>query len=245
MQVLKILLLEDEDYTRRFVEMLVTKSFTGIDFEIFGTAKCEEAITVAKEHCPHIALLDIELGEDESLSGLEVARLIKNVSPKTKFVFITGYSKYALDSFSVHPYDYILKPINTERVINTLDALGNMITSEEGELISPDKIIVRNKNETLFIPLDKITFIETQHRGTIIHCEDGVYPNPQTLTNLERQLDERFVKTHKSFIINKNKIRKIRQVADRSYEIEFVGTDKTALMSRYKFEELKEHLIPS
>ena len=241
--MLKILLLEDENYTRKFIKKLVMESF--IDFEIFDTANGSEAIAIAKGHYPHIALLDIELGEDESLNGLEVARLIKNISPKTKFVFITGYSNYALDSFSVHPYDYILKPINIEKVINTLNALGNMINSRKNSSVSPEKIIVRNKNETIFIPLNEITFIETQYRGTVIHCENEVYPNFQTLADIEKQLDKCFIKTHKSFIVNKNKIRKIKQVADRSYEIEFIGTDKTALMSRYKFEKLKKYLIPS
>ncbi len=243
MQVLKILLLEDEDYTRKFIKKLVTESL--IDFEIFDTAKGEEAIAIAREHCPHIALLDIELGENENLNGLEVAKFIKNISPKTEFVFITGYSKYALDSFSVHPYDYILKPIDIEKVINTLNALRNMIGLEKDSSISSGKVIVQNKNETIFIPLEEIIFIETQHRGTIIHCGDGIYPNSQILANIEKQLDKHFIKTHKSFIVNKNKIRKIKQIADRSYEIEFIKTDKTALMSRYRFQELKEHLIPS
>ena len=241
--MLRILLLEDENYTRKFIKKLITES--SIDFEIFDTAKGEEAVAIAKEHRPHIALLDIELGENEGLNGLEVAKLIRNISPETKFVFITGYSKYALDSFSVHPYDYILKPIDIEKVINTLNTLGKMIISEGGNLTSSDKIIIRNKNETLFIPLEEIIFIETQYRGTIIHCENEIYSSSQILANMEKQLNEHFIKTHKSFIVNKNKIRRIKQIADRSYEIELVGTDKTALMSRYKFEELKDHLIPS
>lgn len=241
--MLRILLLEDENYTRKFIKKLITES--SIDFEIFDIAKGEEAVAIAKEHRPHIALLDIELGENEGLNGLEVAKLIRNISPETKFVFITGYSKYALDSFSVHPYDYILKPIDIEKVINTLNTLGEMIISEGGNLTSPDKIIIRNKNETLFIPLEEIIFIETQYRGTIIHCENEIYSSSQILANMEKQLNEHFIKTHKSFIVNKNKIRRIKQIADRSYEIELVGTDKTALMSRYKFEELKDNLIPS
>lgn len=241
--MLRILLLEDENYTRKFIKKLITES--SIDFEIFDIAKGEEAVAIAKEHRPHIALLDIELGENEGLNGLEVAKLIRNISPETKFVFITGYSKYALDSFSVHPYDYILKPIDIEKVINTLNTLGKMIISEGGNLAYPDKIIIRNKNETLFIPLEEIIFIETQYRGTIIHCENEIYSSSQILVNMEKQLNEHFIKTHKSFIVNKNKIRRIKQIADRSYEIELVGTDKTALMSRYKFEELKDHLIPS
>lgn len=243
--MLKVLLLEDEDYTRRFIKKLVTKSFIGIDFEMFDTSSGEEAITIAREHCPHIALLDIELGENEELNGLRIAKIIKSINPETEFVFITGYSRYALDSFGVHPYDYILKPVDIKRVISTLNTLGNMIIPEGDNSVFPDKIIIRNKNETLFIPLDEIIFIETQHRGTVIHCKDGVYPSSQTLTNMEKQLDKHFIKTHKSFIVNKNKIRKIKQVTDRSYEIEFIETDKTALMSRYKFEELKEHLVPS
>lgn len=241
--MLKVLLLEDEKYTRKFIKKLITES--SIDFEIFDTAKGDEAIAIAKENLLHIALLDIELGENEGLNGLEVAKLIKNISPETKFVFITGYPKYALDSFSVHPYDYILKPIDIEKVINTLNSLGNMMDSEKNNLIFFKKVTIQNKNETIFIPLSEIIFIETQRRGTLVHCENGVYSSSQILANMEKQLDKHFIKTHKSFIVNKNKIRKIKQIADRSYEIEFIKTDKTALMSRYRFEELRKYLIPS
>ncbi len=240
--MLRILLLEDEDYTRRFIKKLITES--SVDFEIYDTDKGKEAIAIARKYRPHIALLDIELGENENLNGLEIAELIKNISPEIKFIFITGYSKYALDSFSVHPYDYILKPIDTEKVINTLNELGNTINLKRDDTVSFDRIIVQNKGEIIYISLDEIIFIETQHRGTIIHCEDGIYPNPQILSNIEKQLGEHFIKTHKSFIVNRNKIRRIKQVADRSYEIEFTKTDRTALMSRYRFEELKGCLIP-
>jgi len=241
--MLKILLLEDEDYTRRFIKKLIVDSNLG--FEIFDIANGEEAIKIAKEHSPNIALLDIELGENENLNGLDIAKIIKNSNPKIKFVFITGYSKYALDSFSVHPYDYILKPVDIEKVMSTLNILANMVEKEQGNLIASEKIVIQNKSETIFIPLDDVIFIETQHRGIIIHSKDGIYPNSQTLSDMEKRLNNNFIKTHKSFIVNRNKIRKIKQVADRSYEIEFIETEKTALMSRYKFEELKEYLTPS
>lgn len=236
------MLLEDESYTRKFIKKLVKKSLA--DSKVFDTAVGKEAIEIARKYNLHIALLDIELGENENLNGLEVAKLIKNISPKTEFVFITGYSKYALDSFSVHPYDYILKPINIGKVTDTLTMLGDIINSREKRPVFSNKIVVQNKNEIIYIPLDEIIFVETRHRGTIIHCEDGTYPNSHILANIEKRLDKRFIKTHKSFIVNKNKIRKIKQIADRSYEIEFMETNQTALMSRYRFETLKKYLIP-
>ncbi len=129
--------------------------------------------------------------------------------------------------------------------MNTLNELKNDINSEKDILTSSDKIIIQNKSETIFIPLDEIIFIETENRGTTIHCKNKVYTNHQTLSKLEKQLDNNFIKTHKSYIVNKNKIRKIKEVADLSYEVQFIETDKTALMSRYKFKELKKYLNPS
>ncbi len=241
--MLKILILEDEEYTRKFIKKLVMEIL--VDVQVFDTSKGEEAIEIVKEHYIDIALLDIELGKNERLSGLDIAKIIKNINCKTKFVFLTGYSQYALESFSVHPYNYILKPIDIDKVMNTLNELDNEINLEKDNLTSTGKIIIQNKSETIFIPLDEIIFIETENRGTTIHCKNKVYTNHQTLSKVEKQLDNNFIKTHKSYIVNKNKIRKIKEVADRSYEVQFMETDKTALMSRYKFKELKKHLILS
>ena len=65
------------------------------------------------------------------------------------------------------------------------------------------------------------------------------------LNELEEILPQNFLRVHKSFIVNVDKIRKIREVSRRLYEIEFYNYDRTARVSRYKFEEYKDIFCPS
>lgn len=242
----KILLLEDEHYTRRFIKKIILEN--PLVSEVFDTEKGNEAIRFAKKYQPDIALLDIELDENEKLSGLEVAKVIRHVSIQTEFVFITGYSKYALESFSVHPYDYILKPINIGHMMEVISFLVNKVEQSNGvnkNTKHSNKIVVKNKNERFFIPTEEIIFIEAQNKNISFHCADAIYTTQGiTLAELEKQLGDNFARVHKSFIVNKNKIRKIKEVGNRSYyEIRFLETNKLAFMSRNKFETLRDNLI--
>ena len=69
-----------------------------------------EAIELARINNFNLIILDIELNEDD-INGLEVAKTIYAFNQEAYMVFVTAYSRYAVDSFAVHPYDYIIKPI--------------------------------------------------------------------------------------------------------------------------------------
>ncbi|MBZ4646934.1 MAG: hypothetical protein PWR27_2378 [Petroclostridium sp.] len=238
-----ILILEDEDYTRKFIKQLVSESAPA--FQILDTSKSSEAIDFAKEYLPDIALLDIELDASEKLNGLDVAKIIHTVSPDTKLVFITGHSQYAMYSFGVHPYDYILKPIDIKKFIETISVLTNEVKKEKTVLRKANKIIIENNNEIIFITPEDILFIEKQKKSLLVYTAENVYCVQQTLNGLEQSLPQYFIRVHRSFIVNKNKIHKIRKTGNRTYQIEFLETDKVAFMSKHRLKELKGKIISS
>ncbi|MTI85499.1 MAG: LytTR family transcriptional regulator [Firmicutes bacterium] len=105
-------------------------------------------------------------------------------------------------------------------------------------------IKVKNKlNETVMISADNILFIEKQKKISLVYTSNRIGKTYKTLYELEAKLGDNFLRVHNSFIVNLDKIRRIREVSRRSYEINFDGYDKAALMSRYKFEEHK-HRFP-
>jgi len=238
-----ILLLEDEPYTRRFLKKLVSEN-PFVD-QVVDTSSGNEAISLAREHKPNIALLDIELAPEEELNGIQVANNIYDFGPETFFVFTTGYSQYAVESFAVHPYDYILKPVKKDKVNEIISSLADKVKKRNGARSSPDKIMIKVKNEISMIAPGDILFIEKQDKFNLVHTVNNIYKtNHQTLGELEDKLGCIFLRVHKSFIANLDRISKIREVSNRSYEIYFNGYDKTALMSRYKFEEHKQRFTP-
>jgi two-component system LytT family response regulator len=231
---LNVLLLEDEEYNREFLKKLLSE--IPVVNKVFACSDSKEAIQLAREHNPDLALLDIELNDDE-VNGLAVARDIYRLCPETGFVFVTAYSKYALDSFEVHPYDYILKPIKIKRFIEVIENFANRPKEEN---LKEQILVIKLKNETIHIRKKDIVFIEVQNNISFIHTREDIFKAQQALGEFEEILGEDFLRVHKSFIVRLDQINKIRQIFDRSYEIEFFDYPQKALMSRYKYREYKE-----
>lgn len=241
--MVNILLLDDNYYTRIFIKKLISEN--PIVNNVFDTSSGKEAIDFAREHKPDIAFLDIKLSPEERLNGIQVAKEIHNFSPDIYFVFITGYPQYAIESFAVHPFDYILKPIEKEKIKGTINYLADKIKKMNSEKSSLEKLRIKIRGEIHLIPFNDILFIEKQNKISLLHTEKTIYEIPyQTLNELMEKLGSNFLRVHKSFIANINKVSRIREVSNRSYEIDFKGYDKVAFMSRYKFEEHKNRFIP-
>ena len=241
--MLKILVLEDEAYTLRFLEKIISEH--PMVTEVTGTTDGQEAIRLASINKPEIVFLDIELAPGDSLNGIEVAKAIYELSPNTTFVFITGYAKYAIESFVVHPYDYVLKPVKIDKVMNILTSLGSSAELSSSRSTEPPRLIIRTDGETTFINIKDIYFIEKQRRKALIHTNTGIKETICRFSELEELLTDQFVRVHKSFIINMDKVSHIKDTGYQSYEVYFSGHNKTALISRNKYREHQDKFAPS
>lgn len=88
--------------------------------DINGFLKAEEAIDFARKNNIDIAFLDIEMND---MTGIQLAGQLTQINEKTNIIFVTGYSEYALDAFSVYASGYILKPATEKSVLNALSNL--------------------------------------------------------------------------------------------------------------------------
>ncbi|ACB85495.1 LytR/AlgR family response regulator transcription factor [Natranaerobius thermophilus] len=241
-----VLILEDEPYTKKYVKNLVSQN--KMVKEIYDTESSREAVEMAEKVQPDIALIDIEL-TDQRMNGLETAQLIKQVNPEIEFIFVTAYSEYALQSFSVHPFDYLVKPIDEDKLLNSIKMLIERLNlnrnGSESNKEANARLIIEEPKKMLFIPLENILFLEKQKNKNqvLIHIQDGkIYETTKRLSDLEEELTDSFVRTHRSYIVNVNKVLKVMEIYDRSYEIEFRESNKKALLSRYKLEEFQEQV---
>jgi len=100
--------------------------------DIHGFSKPSELLDFAKENECGIAFLDIEMW---GMNGIELARKLKEINGKTNIVFVTGYSKYALDSYTVKASDYLMKPITKEAVNQALENLRFPIQVKHGKRV--------------------------------------------------------------------------------------------------------------
>ncbi|GBU23573.1 hypothetical protein R83H12_00189 [Fibrobacteria bacterium R8-3-H12] len=91
---------------------------------VHSFSKPSELLDFAKENVCDIAFLDIEMW---GMNGIELAQKLKEINSKTNIVFVTGYSKYALDSYTVKASDYVMKPVTKEAVNQALENLRHPI----------------------------------------------------------------------------------------------------------------------
>lgn len=231
---MNVLLLEDETYTRTFFTTLLYDT-PGVD-QVMDTSSAHEAVNLARIHHPDLILLDIELA-NEDLTGLEVAKQIYSFDQEAYLVFLTAHSQYAISSFAVHPYSYILKPIVIDEFKALIKEIAGKVNGQDKE--NRHALPVPFGHKTEYILKEDIIFIEVRGKRSIINTKTGHWSTYQPLDEIEKQLSTNFIRVHRSFLVNSNQIKTIRMVRDRTYEIELRDSRQKIPMSRNAYSKYK------
>ena len=198
--------------------------------------------------------MDIDLGGE---SGMDCAKTITELEPKTKIIFATAHSEYMANAFEIYAFDYLVKPFNLERVTKTLTRIkdiqeafrGNRekaVSEETGDKVvttteqHKDKLMIKGKEQMTFIDKKDIILVERLDGETIITTKDGEFHTSASLGSIEEKLDTaEFMRCHKSYIINVSMITQLEVYGRWTYTVKLKGTDATALMTSQKYEEIK------
>jgi len=189
----KCLIIDDEELARGLLKTYVGK----VDFlELTGSFESPiEALQILKSEAIDLIFLDIQMPD---LKGTDFAKL---VDPKTKIIFTTAYAEYALKGFELNALDYLLKPITFERFLTAVNKLGSISSIEP-----QTTIIVKSGYDLHKISLEEITHIESDSEYVIFYTGNKKVMSNQSLKSLERTLPKNFMRVHRSFIVNKNKV---------------------------------------
>lgn len=208
---------------------------------VVGTAEnANDAIKLVKERSPDLAFLDIELPD---MTGIELAENLRKIKPDLAVVFITAHQEYSLDAFKLYASDYILKPIDQDRVKTTFRRIQQMlrIPEKSNPPCDPQKSIISINlgDERVFVKLIDIFYMEKYGRHTLIHCVNGKFETRETLQELEQHLGMGFFRSHKSYIINTDQVDRIINCPNSScYEVKFKNYKDKALLSRDRIQAL-------
>ncbi|MBM6866107.1 response regulator transcription factor [Bacteroides caecigallinarum] len=183
--------------------------------ELCGTySSAIQAMKMLPNNSVDLLFLDIQMPE---LNGLEFSKMVPE---KTRIVFTTAFEQYAIDGYRANALDYLLKPIS---YADFIEAVGkavewfNLKLKAEGEKTNtqtetPDYIYVKSDYKLIQISLDKILYIEGLKDYVKIYTEDNPRPilSLISMKALEEKLpEERFLRVHRSFIVQKQKIKVI------------------------------------
>ncbi|MCM3726568.1 LytTR family two component transcriptional regulator [Neobacillus bataviensis] len=234
---MRVLIAEDHAPSRKLLKHLIKPLQS---YEMVGEAvNGEDLICKVMIEKPDIILVDINM---PLLNGMEAVKSCKKVVPSLQVIFITGHDEFALEAFSVNAIDYIVKPIDRDRLYAALGraaALAKTPAESERPTVKKD-LMVKQSNRFSFIPLDDIIFIERADRKAVIHTIDQKIEVNEALTNLEELLDSRFVASHRSYIINLQYLKRI-ETAGQTYKAYFKNYEETAKVSKNKLAELQKN----
>ena len=195
-QRIEIVLVDDEqlqlDYMQKLVQQAAASLAIQIEVHQFLSG---EAFLFALEDHPNwqLAFLDIEMAE---LNGMEVAHIVREMAPDLELVFATAYAEYAIEGYAVQALDYLLKPISLEKVTRVLT---RFLEEQPTEAIY---IIVEIDGQPIRINLDDLIYAEANVGEVKLVLSDQTLLLKMSLTDFEKKLDERFVSTHRSYLVN-------------------------------------------
>ncbi len=241
-----ILVTEDEAIVRKDIE----RCLTSLGYNVVATAdNGPDAISKANEHKPDLCLMDIMIKGD--MSGITAAEEIKKTLD-VPVIFLTAYADESTlaSAKSAEPHGYILKPFkeadiqaavemalhkHTKEIElkNEADFLRSLTEHKDGA----DILFVKNRSRLMHVRHDDLLFVEALKDYVVVHTRKESYTIHSTMKEIERKLsDRRFLRVHRSYIVNLNSIESIKYsnitMEGLEKEIPVGGSYKDSLANR-------------
>lgn len=190
-----------------------------IDAEVsYKATKPEDVLSYMKNNTVNVLFLDIDL--KSNMSGIDLASRIRKVNKQVYVIFTSAHLEYILIAYKCKTFDFIPKPISLERVEETILRLMDDINSG-----SKKNTFIRIDNKNTIINQDSINFIKKEGMKLVFYTDTRVYETYSSFNKIATELPKNFVRCHKSYIANINKITDI-QANDNT--IIFNSTDNKA-----------------
>lgn len=193
---IEIVLVDDEQLQLDYMQKLIIQAAEslGIEVQISQYLSGEAFLFALEDHLTwNLAFLDIEM---EELNGMQVARILRGKSPQLELVFATAYAEYAIEGYEVQALDYLLKPINQQKITRVL----KRYLEEQPE--DTAYLIAEVEGQTTRLNLEDIIYVEANMGEVLVVLADQKLPLKMTLLEFQDLLDERFVATHRSYLVN-------------------------------------------
>lgn len=217
-------------------------------FEVVGEAgNGQELVQLVEKLRPDVAFIDVRMPK---MDGVQAAHEIMDINPHTIIVFTTAFNEYMSEAFELYAFDYITKPLDESRVMNTLKRI-KMLQKRKTERLDDTEISYQDNNKILLqcdeglavVYQDEIIFISREDRKTVFYTLHGEYTTGESLQDIEKKLDkDLFMRTHRSFIVNVTMISKIIRWTKKSYSILFRQTSEEALLTSHRLGSLKDKM---
>ena len=249
--MIKVLIVDDEKPARDELEFLLNELNT---FSISICAHAEngeEALEKIYEFRPDVIFLDKEM---PILNGIEVAQaLVSNDKYVPKIVFVTAYNEFAIKAFELNALDYILKPIEKERLQKTIERVSSSLNSSQapekifdlvkqiGTLNNKKRLALCASDKYIPIDFDQVIYATVLEKKTYVYTTKGRFEFFGTLQRLEEILNTAtFFRPHKSYLINLECIIAVELALSGGYLIKLREVETKIPVSRSQLAEFRK-----
>ena len=195
--MLKAMIVDDEAPARSELRFLLDE--LGQADVVAEAASVREAIEKLKEYPIDVIFLDINMPE---ATGLKLAEALRTLKFPPNVVFVTAYSEYALEAFKVNAVDYLVKPVETERLAQALARVRENVALHM-QAQKSERISVEKGGKKILISIDSIRFVMARDDYAYLQTDTDRYFSTVSLAQLEKRLDGHgFFRVHRGYLVN-------------------------------------------
>ena len=233
---IRALIIDDEPHARGYLRELLDGE---PDVVVVGEAASGvEGLDLIRKLCPDTVFLDVQMPD---LDGLGMVAEVA-VEKAPTFIFVTGYSEYAVKAFEVEAIDYLCKPFDKERLWLALDRarrrLGVRRAAPEGKADGKSwlsRLAIKEENSIVFVPVEQILWIEAANKYVVVHTANREHIARQTIQSLEAALDPaQFVRIHRSILVRKAAVRGLHPLFHGDYIVKLTNGAEVTLSRNFR-----------
>ncbi|MGA9775485.1 MAG: LytTR family DNA-binding domain-containing protein [Candidatus Dormiibacterota bacterium] len=207
-----------------------------------------EAMDLLGRSPADVVFLDIQM---PGLDGLQMAGLLKSLSPQPRVVFVTAFEQHAVEAFQLAAFDYLLKPVRPDRLNLTLERLAMVDRDAARAAAGSDKsgwtdsrLAVVHRGQTLLLPVDQIRVGEVSGDRVALITADGRYMARLRLQDLEARLSRQgFLRVHRHYLVNLRHVTAVESFFNNTFLLRLDGIPGLAVpVSRRHGQQLRTAL---
>jgi two-component system response regulator AlgR len=236
---LRALIVDDEEPARtRLAAMLAELD----QVEVVGSARnAAEALRLLPESEPDLLYLDVRM---PGMSGVELARHLAQLPDPPAVIFTTAYDEHAMAAFDAEAVGYLLKPVRREKLAAATERARQLTSRQLGALgatAARTHLAVRHRDGIRLLRLEEVICLLAEQKYTTVRHTGGEDLIDDSLRALAAEFGERFVRVHRSALVNRDFIEAIERNAEGQYQIRLRGREERMAVSRRLASELKAH----
>ncbi|RVU97093.1 DNA-binding response regulator [Coriobacteriales bacterium OH1046] len=236
---MRAMIVDDEAPARSELRFLLEE--TGRLDSIAEASSAREAVEQMMESRADVLFLDIHMPKT---SGMQLAEALHKLKNPPAIIFVTAYSEYALEAFGVNAVDYLMKPVESDRLNQALDKVQARSKPQAQSRSTVERIPVVKSGRKVLVPIDQIRYIEAKDDYSCIYTDNDRYLSTISLAKLEQKLvSNGFFRVHRGYIVNLEYVEDVEVVSSGILQLGVNGIEgKKISVSRRRVVALKRAL---